>query len=258
MTREHQSAPPTESGANPRRLARWQLLLAALAASFGSNMFGQTAQPDPTTAFQPFFNPAPPPGFNAVGASDADLRTYGFPPRAPIVSTGYATWVKIVSSAKTRVANPTMWKTGIVHRPAQSPGPIPRPAGASYDYGNWSGLGVTGSSSNYFMANGSTVVGTFSVPSIVSSVENCTYAPYIASIWAGFDGYDGTSDVLQAGINAQACQSPAYYAWYEWYTPGCSGGATACDETGVNLTGRHYHCVRDLLYFESEWKRLHL
>jgi hypothetical protein len=151
------------------------------------------------------------------------------------MSTGYANWVTIVSSAKNRIANPTMRKTGIVHRPAQNPSLMPRQAGTSYNFSNWSGLGVT-ASSNYFMANGSTVVGTFSVPSIVSDVEDCSYVPYIASIWVGFDGYAGTGDVLQAGINAQACASPAYYAWYEWYTPGCSGSETACDETSVNLT----------------------
>jgi len=207
-----------------------------LAISVGPWASAQTA-PQPGTS-QPYFNPAPPPGFDPVSASDADLRTYGFPPRPPLTSAAYPSWIWIVSSAKTRVPNPAMWRTGVNHHPPLQPSATPGILGTNYNSPNWSGLGVTGSSSNYFMNNDSTVTGTWSVPAIVSSLENCSYTPYIASIWVGFDGYvsPGNNDVLQAGINAVACQSypnPSYYAWYEWYTEGCYNGA--CYETEVNL-----------------------
>jgi hypothetical protein len=97
-------------------------------------------------------------------------------------------------------------------------------ADTGYSSANWSGIGVTGSSPNYFKANGSYVVDVFSVPAINTSVENCSYGPYYATIWAGFDGYgygNGAYDVLQAGVDAIACGTASYQVWFEWWTWGC-------------------------------------
>ena len=93
-------------------------------------------------------------------------------------------------------------------------------AATTYYFDTWSGLGVIGSQ-NYFMANGSNVVGSFSIPAINYGAENCSYAPYIAAIWVGMDGF-GNGDVLQAGVNAFGCGTPSYLPWFEWYTADCT------------------------------------
>lgn len=231
--KNHHTLPLRVSTRNERLAgATLQLVMALFAALFVPYLSAQNVSPN---TLQPFFNPAPPQGFNPVSASDEDLRTYGFPPRPALTKPAYSTWVGIVSAAKTRVANPTMRSTGIVHRPHASLGTQKGVTGTNYTFENWSGIGVTDSS--YFTANGSNVVATFSVPTLVSSVEDCSYAPYFTSIWTGMDGYNGTNDdVLQAGVNVVACTTPTYYAWYEWYTDGCSGSSDACYETEVSLS----------------------
>jgi hypothetical protein len=230
--------PAGDSGKEARPLVRWRLplLLAVLVISLGSNVFAQPASTGATNSLQPFFAPVPPEGFDPVAASDADLRTYGFPPRPTLPSTGYPSWVNMVRAAKNRIANPSIEMTNIVHRPPQKSGPV-----ASVDYGNWSGIYVTGPP-NYFMANGSYVVGVFSVPTINTSVENCYYGPYITSMWVGFDGAVGTAgagDVLQAGIDANACPvngfpATPYKVWYAWPSTGCDPNVPGCSEAAIN------------------------
>ena len=239
LTKEHQSGSARDGMKGARSLARWQLPLAILSVSLVSPAFAQpaaTGGPGPSTSF---FSPPPPEGFDPIGASDADLKTYGFPPRPPLTSASYGGWLSMVKAAKRPLVNPTAKTTGIIHRPPQ------KGALLGDTSPNWSGIYVTGpaGSPNYFTANGSTIVGVFTVPSISTSIENCTYGPYIASIWVGFDGYisPGGSDVLQAGINASACQVNGvpqyvpYEVWYEWYTSGCAPSpSNDCGETVVN------------------------
>ena len=231
-----------------RPLDRWQLLLAILAISFGSRALAQTA-PAGTNNPQPFFYPAPPQGFDAVGALDADLATYGFPPRPPAGSESYTRWAGVMANARHRLANPVAQKTGISHGPPQGE-PLPgttaagtRSAGGAgtRSYYNWSGVNQL-YSSPYFAQNnsgyGSIVVGGWAHPTIGS--ENCSFAPYKMWTWVGMDGsgdaITGNDDVLQAGFAAEACPTNNY-AWYEWYTKGCTAdtAATPCSAWSVNL-----------------------
>jgi hypothetical protein len=226
-------------------LARLQLLFAILAIFFVQSALAQTPSAGASEP-QPFFFPAPPAGFNPVGASDADLAAYGFPKRPALTDPYYATWAKVVSNAKNRIANPVARTTTRVHGPVRQAvsGPVHAAGGVGADNGfsyNWSGPEVTyPNTSGYFARNGSTAYIAFQPP--VLGTEDCLYAPYHTSIWAGFDGDSRLSsyDVLQAGIDVSygtSC-SVSYAAWYEWYMPGCSGSSTSypCYETDVNLT----------------------
>ncbi len=237
------------------------LSLAALAISFGPCVIAQTAM----SGTQPFFAPEPPAGFDPEGASDADLKAYGFPPRPSLASSGYDMWVKMVTAAKIRIPNPTFQTTGLVHRPPQNLGGGGPIGGSGTSY-NWSGVYEDGSSDNYFAANGSTIATVFSVPAVNSSPEDCTYGPYIASIWIGFDGWipGGTGDVLQAGVDASACQIydstlniyvPAYSPyefWFEWEVSGCTMSQYACYETATNFQPNEGDTVIiDVTYYTS-------
>lgn len=173
-----------------------------------------------------------------MGASDADLKTYGFPPRPSLASQAYATWVTMVTAATTPVANPTLQTTNVIHGPARNLGRTGGVTSSSYLSTNWSAVGVS-HTPGYFLANGSSITGVFSVPTINTSVENCSYGPYYAAIWVGFDGYGpGGNDVLQAGVNAVACPTE-YQAWFEWYTYGCTQSQYACDEVIINGIQAH-------------------
>jgi len=196
---------------------------------------------------QPFFFAAPPTGFSPLQASDADLATYGFPPRPPQSDRSYANWAQVVANAKYRIANPVAKKTGIVHGPAvraslSAGAGVGNTTEAEY---NWSGVDEV-YASPFFAANpnggsGGYVVGGYQMPTL--GYDNCSgYGSYYASMWVGMDGSPnapaGNEDVLQAGFEAGACPG-GYYAWYEWYTVGCnlnaSSAAYPCVEYNVNL-----------------------
>lgn len=180
---------------------------------------------------------APPASFDIVNASDQDLQYYGFPPR-PNQNTepkAYATWLKAMSSSKTRIV-PTLEQTSIFHGPSkQMKAPAAAPASASlstpsgtpsntYYSSNWSGYvdfsGATsyGSTSYYYIVNDMVV------PAATQAPGTCTGAWEWGSEWNGIDGW-GSPDVLQAGVEFDAyCsgtyRSSYYSAWYEWYPYG--------------------------------------
>jgi hypothetical protein len=73
MTKEHQFV-SSRSRRIACPLARWQLLLVALATVFGSRAYAQATPPATTGPSQPFFAPPPPEGFDPVVASDGRGR----------------------------------------------------------------------------------------------------------------------------------------------------------------------------------------
>jgi hypothetical protein len=221
-----------------------QLLIVLLAICLSSIAFGQapTGTGDPS---QPYFYPAPPAGFNAVTASDADLATYGFPPRPSLASASYTTWANMVTGLRTRLPNPTVKSTGRFHAPPINPTNVTQIQDTNEYSDNWSGLAANVSgSNNYFKVNTSMVGAGWQLPAL--GTENCSYTPYyIAEQWVGFDGWNpqyptspgpGNQDVLQAGVELSGCPS-AYVAWYTWYTVGCTENNSLypCDQTNVNL-----------------------
>ena len=242
MTKDFHAVSARQGRRSAPPLLLLQLLFAVLAISLGSHAFAQTTPA--ATNDQPYFYPAPPAGFYPVAASDGDLATYGFPKRPPLGDPSYARWANLMAHVKNRVPNPVAQTTNIIHGPKRRATlPAAPPAGVVGGYDatySWAGVDVNYSGSPHWAFNGSNAYVTFQAPAIGN--ENCSYGPYIASIWGGFDGANdalpGYNDVLQAGVNAQACPT-AYYAWYEWFTEGClnmSPVPPACVETKVNLT----------------------
>jgi len=45
--------------------------------------------------------------------------------------------------------------------------------------------------------------------------SSCSTATYDSAQWVGFDGWGGSGDVLQGGVEANCGNSD--YAWYEWF-----------------------------------------
>jgi len=258
MAMYDRSASATKNREITPRPARWQVLLAILAISLGSSALAQTAPPGTYAPAQPYFYPAPPAGFNPLAASDADLRTYGFPPRPAVTAAGYANWAKTVTGGKTRL-NLTAVQSTVAHRPAMvqaegAMGPVGSQCAEGSPCGvngsncqegsncgqNWAGYAVTSASSpGLFMTNNSSVFIEFVVPPVAT--ENClyTYTPCQAAVWAGLDGWQGTQgagDILQAGVLATACPEGPYYPGYgtefqsgatyqvayQWYTDDCN------------------------------------
>lgn len=213
-----------------------------LAGCVAPCVLAQPTPPNPNTP-QPYFYPAPPPGFDPVVATDANLAAYGFPKRPSASDPYYPTWAKMVSNAKIRIANPIATTTELIH--GSKHGSVSNTSAAvggvanGNDYTwNWSGAEVYyPNTPGYFAQNGSTTYIAFQQP--VLGTENCIYAPYHASVWTGFDGSLST-DLLQAGTDVvyNSNCSTSYVAWYEWYVPNCTVNSPSypCYETTVNLS----------------------
>jgi hypothetical protein len=62
---------------------------------------------------------SPPPGFNPLSASDAELAQYGFPPRPDPKKQPklYKHWLRMMSAP--RQLNPTLQQTHIYNEPTQ-------------------------------------------------------------------------------------------------------------------------------------------
>jgi hypothetical protein len=237
MTKENHAVSAREDRRKALPLAHLQLLLAILAISLGSRALAQTPPAGTDDPSQPFFYPSPPAGFDPVGAADADLATYGFPKRPPQGAASYTTWVNRIRNAKYRVANPVAQNTGIRHSlPPRAALPAGAVGGTEASY-SWSGVDEVYPYA-FFASNGSVVEAGTQMPSI--GYENCSYGPYLTYIWAGMDGnldaIAGNNDVLQGGFAAGACPTQNY-AWYEWYTIGCTVDTPGqpCNAYSVNL-----------------------
>jgi hypothetical protein len=168
---------------------------------------------------------APPEGFDAVTASEADLEYYGFPPRPEEATApkAYASWKSAMVASKKRIV-PTLQVTNVFHGPARAKAGTPKAASNTLEFYNWSGYvnydGAQsyGSSSYYFL------YADFVVPVARQAFGVCTGSWDYESSWVGIDGY-GSNDVLQAGIEADAyCNgsiTASYYSpWFEWFPNG--------------------------------------
>lgn len=169
---------------------------------------------------------APQGSFDPVTASDVELEAEGFPPR-PDASThknSYISWLHAVRSSKNRI-NPQLELAsphGTIRVPSAS---TPQADGSITSY-NWSGYVLSNDVTKFDDPSAlQKVRADITVPSASQPYGSCTGGWTFASTWVGLDGA-GTSDVLQAGIEADAYCDPdkksAYYsAWYEWF-PGSS------------------------------------
>lgn len=178
--------------------------------------------------------PSPPPGFNPLAASDAELAFHGFPPRPDASKNpdAYSHWSKLMAGAKRRIT-PILRQTNIYHKPAQNLGIADKTAvkpessgqstnlsAASTTSTNWSGY-ANYVSSGPFLGNNSYVFAEWTLPFAQQAFGTCTGNWEYSAHWVGFDGFN-SQDVLQAGSEADAvCSggstSQYYGLWIEWY-----------------------------------------
>jgi hypothetical protein len=219
-------------------LSRLRTVLIALTLGFtlGSSFAG--AQ---------IFAPAPPPGFDALGATNEERAYYGYPPAPDKSHTAeYAAWARMVRAEKRRITDLTVHATNLRHNVGRGV----RTSNGAGTGGGWSGYAVAAADGTYqgtYDGSNSFVLGEWVVPAAVVN-ENCSNASLYASQWVGFDGMgslypyggSGSTDVLQAGTEigvlqgaGGTCLTAYYQAWYEWYTPGCTGVGTPSEPCGL-------------------------
>ena len=159
---------------------------------------------------------APPEGFDALTATDADLAYYGFPPRPNDNSGDYASWAKAITASQELVV-PILQQTNIYHGPARKAPSLNATVLGSY---NWSGYVHTNSAKSYGKSSYDFVYSDVTVPTAKQADGKCTGSWDYGSSWVGIDGFDN-DDVLQDGIEFDALcykgvKSAFYSAWFEW------------------------------------------
>ncbi len=176
-----------------------------------------------------------PKGFDILKASDAELATYGFPPR-PNAATdpdGYGQWARAMSVAKTRWHGQPrdMGFSNLPMKSATQPTAVSAAAATSaavsatpstaYSY-NWSGIANTNKLTKWNKSSSFyNVLSTFNVPVAQQSFGTCSGYYDLEVSWNGIDGFSN-GDVLQGGsLSQDICSnntlSTAYCGWVEWY-----------------------------------------
>jgi hypothetical protein len=163
------------------------------------------AMPDGSTATFP----VPPPRFDPVNASAAQLEEYGFQERPAADSPGYASWVETMSSYRsTPIPDLALGpREGLAHQRAGSD------PSAGFVQSNWGGWIAKWSSTHYVATEMD-----FTEPSVQST--SCSGSS--AAAWTGLGGYS-TSRLAQDGVEVPTnglslCSGKAsgYCAWYEY------------------------------------------
>jgi hypothetical protein len=144
----------------------------------------------------------PPEGFQPLAAADRELKLYGFPSRPDP-----RTHPKLAALWQRSLARPLHFITSnprvdrrMVHRPRRN---LSSSAGSSTST-NWSGAFVNQPQSQSL----NSVSGAWIVPDVApppSAWNGSGWNPgtYSCLVWVGIDGWNGTSDVLQAGTLSQ-------------------------------------------------------
>lgn len=91
-------------------------------------------------------------------------------------------------------------------------------ADSSYTTNNWAGGTIRGTWTD--------VVGIWRVPTVsIPETPAGTDGGWDSSSWVGIDGFYGSNDVLQAGVQQSVAGdgSTIYVAWYEWFAPKVDG-----------------------------------
>lgn len=182
----------------------------------------QTNLPGVTAAAEP------PAWLDPLTATDADLATYGFPPR-PNAGTKPArlrAWQRAMAHPK-RFVVPQLTITNRVHGTVRAMQVVPPQANPEppvlynvstvYQSPNWSAAIALSGASSFGDTSFHTISAEYVVPA-AAQPSDCSSGTYYSSSWVGIDGW-GSLDVLQAGSESDAsCESQEYYAWYEWYS----------------------------------------
>jgi Peptidase A4 family len=201
-------------------------IMLVLAAPLTSKAQSQNPNEIPTNLAGTTTITAPPEGFDPLTASDDRLADYGFPPRPDKTSmpTEYANWARAMAASKTRLI-PQLEQTNIFHGPAvltsesnsEQKGPL-----QSY---NWSGYVDSSGAKSYGSSSFYYAESNMIVPFAQPAYGTCTGIYDYAYSWVGIDGWSGSNDILQGGIEFDALcslgvQVTYYSAFYEWYPGG--------------------------------------
>ncbi len=176
--------------------------------------------------------PAPPDGFDALHASDAERAYYGLPaaPRRTDArgAAAYKAWAAAMSAARHYVA-PELRLSLRRHGPERVA--TQRAAFSSHALSNdpqaavstnWTAQALTTYSPSFGAGAFKQVVGLWQLPAVQQAVGTCGGTD-MSALWVGIDGANGVSaDVLQAGTEGDvACVDGASaqvtYPWFEWY-----------------------------------------
>jgi hypothetical protein len=187
-------------------------------------------QPAPQAVFS---LPAPPPGFDPLTASAADLARYGLPARPNPLARDpapYLAWSRAMAAARHHVDailrivprrhGPAAGLARLAPGKTAIPGATPlraTPLGST----NWAGEALANGSTSFGGTAFHEIFAQWGLPSVQQAVGSCSGTD-VSAIWVGIDGLAGSSDVAQAGTEGDAaCAGGAttgnYYGWFEWY-----------------------------------------
>jgi len=178
----------------------------------------------PTNLKGAYAVPAYPDSFDPRTASQADLTRHGLmwrKPRKEDPPEMRAAWDRAFSRKwleKDRIVPELHPQLGVTHhyrgaKPKQQ-------TNTSYLTRSWAGAGTK-------TGKWTSVIGYWKVPVVTEPPEvQGTEGGWNSSSWLGLDGFFGSNDVLQAGVQQRVVLLPPfnipisiYVAWFEWYAP---------------------------------------
>jgi hypothetical protein len=164
-------------------------------------------------------SPSPPADLNLITADTKTLYKHGLFWRHPRLGdrpTLREAW-KTISSRKWRVKDRIVPRMEVQYGKTHRVKALKRTE-AGYTSNNWSGGVLQGPVGSFTSAIGYWTVPTVGIPPEPQGWEG----GWNSSSWIGIDGFFGTNDVLQAGIQQKVdgFGNPSYIAWYEWFVQG--------------------------------------
>jgi len=174
----------------------------------------------PTNLAGVYATPAPPDDFDPNTASAAALIKHGVPWRRPQPNAHRAltaAWERVFSRrwlSKDRIVPVIEPVPGKSHELKY---PVKKEANGTYTSAIWGGCALNGPPASWNGAQGFWTVPTVSQPTEPQGTEG----GWDSSSWVGIDGYNVSSDVLQAGVEQKvnSAGQASYIAWFEWFVP---------------------------------------
>jgi hypothetical protein len=170
----------------------------------------------PTSLAGAFITPEPPADFDPNTASPAALIKHGFLWRRPGKEDDpmlRAAWERVFSRrwrAEDRLVPELEPQVGKTHNLRSAK----RLADGMITSANWAGSLVPGKWTG--------AIGFWAVPTVTEPLEpQGTEGGWNSASWVGIDGFGGSNDVLQAGVqqSVDTNGNAQYVAWYAWFAP---------------------------------------
>ena len=202
--------------------------------------------PQQGSLFDRSFDYVPPPGFDPLTASQADLETYGIVPRPDPVKeqVSFRNWLRIFAPP-IEFVEPQMTERRALWRlnPAATSPQLARGGGASrlQTSRNWSGAFIVPTDDSMVVL----VAGRWFIPALTlppPAYQEAGATQYVCSTWVGLDGQRRypNSSLPQAGtmqilhLSPVAPPQTSALAFFQWWDQGTGG-------TFLQLKGLHVH-----------------